>query len=230
MRRGYRRRFFEARVFTRMIMPKTQWVQRVRAGLGCLVVVAAPIVSSAAPPGVINVDAPAVVKDVALGPNGSLTGFVRNADGRGKSGELVAVAFSGRSVATVQTLEDGRFTIEGLREGTHVLKASGTSWPVRFWRADKAPPAANSGVTLVSRNVPSCVGDEVVLVPNGRAVPCDPAVPAHSGPRPGFAPRRGFLGRTFANYPILTTAALLGAGIGAGIAIGTGSDSTPASP
>jgi len=212
------------------MMLTNTWLKRFGVGLCLIVGPAAPIVSSAAPPGVVNVPESVAAKDVALGPNGTLSGFVRNADGRGKSGELVTVAFAGADVATVKTMEDGRFTIEGLREGTHTLKASGTSWPVRFWQADKAPPAANEGVTLVSRNVPSCVGDEVVLVPSDQCVPCDPGMAANPAARPRFSPRSGFLGRAFANYPILTTATLLGAGIGAGIAIGSGSGSNPASP
>ena len=58
----------------------------------------------------------------------------------------------------------------------------------------------------------------------------DPAYQPNYQPSRGYAPRRGFLGRAFANYPILTTAALLGAGIGSGIAIGSSSSSTPATP
>ena len=199
-------------------------MKRVGAGVCSMAMAATPIVSFAAPPAVINAQ-PAAAKDIVLGPNGSFSGVVKDVNGRAKSAEIVTVGFSGAEVATVQTLEDGRFTIEGLREGSHVVKTSGTSFPVRFWEADKAPPTADSGITLVSRQVPA--GEEAVIQ---EFVPEQPPVQYQPAPSRGYAPRRGFLGRAFANYPILTTAALLGAGIGSGIAIGASSDSTPATP
>jgi len=204
-------------------MLTNSWMKRVGAGVCSMAMAATPIVSFAAPPAVVN--APAAAKDIVLGPNGTFSGVVKDVNGRAKSAEIVTVGFSGAEVATVQTLEDGRFTIEGLREGSHVVKTSGTAFPVRFWEADKAPPTADSGITLVSRQVPA--GEEAVIQ---EFVPEQPPVQYQPAPSRGYAPRRGFLGRAFANYPILTTAALLGAGIGSGIAIGASSDSTPATP
>ena len=205
-------------------MLTNSWMKRVGAGVCSMAMAATPIVSFAAPPAVINAQ-PAAAKDIVLGPNGSFSGVVKDVNGRAKSAEIVTVGFSGAEVATVQTLEDGRFTIVGLREGSHVVKTSGTAFPVRFWQADKAPPTADSGITLVSRQVPA--GEEAVIQ---EFVPEQPPVQYQPAPSRGYAPRRGFLGRAFANYPILTTAALLGAGIGSGIAIGASSDSTPATP
>ncbi len=200
------------------------WMKRVGAGLCSMAMAATPIVSFAAPPAPLKTQAVAA-KDIVLGPNGTFSGVVKDVNGRAKSAEIVTVGFSGAEVATVQTLEDGRFTIEGLREGSHVVKTSGTAFPVRFWEADKAPPTADSGITLVSRQVPA---DEGAVVQE--FVPEQPPVQYNPAPSRGYAPRRGFLGRAFANYPILTTAALLGAGIGSGIAIGSSSSSTPATP
>ena len=205
-------------------MLTNSWMKRVGAGVCSMAMAATPIVSFAAPPAVINAK-PVPAKDIVLGPNGTFSGVVKDVNGRAKSAEIVTVGFSGAEVATVQTLEDGRFTIEGLREGSHVVKTSGTAFPVRFWQADKAPPTADSGITLVSRQVPA--GEEAVIQ---EFVPEQPPVQYQPAPSRGYAPRRGFLGRAFANYPILTTAALLGAGIGSGIAIGASSDSTPATP
>lgn len=204
-------------------MLTNSWMKRVGAGLCSMAMAATPVVSFAAPPAVIN--APAAAKDIVLGPNGTFSGVVKDMNGQAKSAAIVTVGFSGAEVATVQTLEDGRFTIEGLREGSHVVKTSGTSFPVRFWEADKAPPTADSGITLVSRQVPA--GEETVVQ---EFVPEQPPVQYQPAPSRGYAPRRGYLGRAFANYPILTTAALLGAGIGSGIAIGSSSSSTPATP
>jgi hypothetical protein len=199
------------------------WMKRVGAGVCSCALFAAPIASTTMSATTAEAATPAAVKDIKLGPNGSLTGVVKDANGRAKAAEIVTVGFSGAEVATVQTLEDGRFTIEGLREGSHVVKTSGTQFPVRFWEGDKAPPTADSGITLVSRQVPA---DEGAVVQE--FVPEQPPVQYNPAPSRGYAPRRGFLGRAFANYPILTTAALLGAGIGSGIAIGSSSDSTPA--
>jgi hypothetical protein len=203
-------------------MLTNSWMKRVGAGLCSMAMAATPIVSFAAPPAPLKTQAVAA-KDIVLGPNGTFSGVVKDVNGRAKSAEIVTVGFSGAEVATVQTLEDGRFTIEGLREGSHVVKTSGTAFPVRFWEADKAPPTADSGITLVSRQVPA--GEETVVQ---EFVPEQPPVQYQQAPSRGYSPRRGFLGRAFANYPILTTAALLGAGIGSGIAIGSSSSSTPA--
>jgi hypothetical protein len=205
-------------------MLTNSWMKRVGAGLCSMAMAATPIVSFAAPPAPLKTQAVAA-KDIVLGPNGTFSGVVKDVNGRAKSAEIVTVGFSGAEVATVQTLEDGRFTIEGLREGSHVVKTSGTAFPVRFWEADKAPPTADSGITLVSRQVPA--GEETVVQ---EFVPEQPPVQYQQAPSRGYSPRRGFLGRAFANYPILTTAALLGAGIGSGIAIGSSSSSTPATP
>lgn len=210
-------------------MLQNSWMKRVGAGVCSMALAASPIVSFAAPPAPLKTQ-PVAAKDIVLGPNGSFSGVVKDVNGRAKSAAIVTVGFSGAEVATVQTLEDGRFTIEGLREGSHVVKTSGTAFPVRLWQADKAPPTADSGITLVSRQVPA--GEEPVVqefIPEEQ--PVEGYQPNYQpAPSRGYAPRRGFLGRAFANYPILTTAALLGAGIGSGIAIGAGMDSTPATP
>lgn len=187
-------------------MPTFASVHRICVGICSVAIVAAPIVASAQGP-VAREAAPIGTQDVVLGPNGMLSAYVQDENGNPRSNETVSVSFSGAVVATVQTLPDGGFTVEQLREGAHVLRAAGRVWTIRMWQPETAPPTADAGVTLV---VPA---REVVRVQE---------------PRP--TPRRGLLGRAIANYPVLTTAALLGAGIGAGIAIGSGSSSTPATP
>ena len=96
-------------------MLTNSWMKRVGAGVCSMAMAATPIVSFAAPPAVINAK-PVPAKDIVLGPNGTFSGVVKDVNGRAKSAEIVTVGFSGAEVATVQTLEDGRFTIEGLRE------------------------------------------------------------------------------------------------------------------
>lgn len=162
----------------------------------------------------------AEVTDVVLGTKGTLMGLVKNTSGVATSHQLVTIGYSGNEVAAVETLDDGSFVVEGLREGTHVIQASGKKSTFRFWEADKAPPGAQPEITLVARQVSA---DEVQFIPDGQPAPIVPV-------QNGYSPRQGFLGRAFANYPLLTAAGLLGAGIGSGIAIGSSSSDTPASP
>lgn len=173
----------------------------------------------------------AAATNVVLGPNGSVRGVVRDFSGAGHSQAFVSIDFAGSNVATVETLEDGSFVVEGLRQGTHVVQACGGRQSFRFWNPENAPPGSQAEVVLVYEDCPpaglvdpaagnssSTVGGEV-----------QPYTPSVRSPR-AVAPRRGFLGRAFANYPILTAAGLLGAGIGSGIAIGSGINDSPASP
>ena len=148
-------------------------------------------------------------------------GLVKNMSGDAEGHQLVTIGYSGNEVAAVETLDDGSFVVEGLREGTHVIQASGKKSTFRFWEADKAPPGAKPDITLVARQVPA--DDAVQFIPEGQPAPIVPV-------QNGYSPRQGFLGRAFANYPLLTAAGLLGAGIGSGIAIGSSSSDTPASP
>lgn len=164
----------------------------------------------------------AEVIDVALGKQGTLIGIVKDIAGKAKSHALVSVGYAGKEVAAVETLDDGSFVVEGLREGTHVIQASGRKSAFRFWESDKAPPGATPKITLVARQVPADEG-VVPFIPEPQPAPLVPV-------QRGYSPRRGFLGRAFANYPLLTSAGLLGAGIGSGIAIGSGINDEPASP
>lgn len=164
------------------------------------------------------------VRDVVLGAKSTLFGVVKSEAGSTGKSAVVTVAYAGNPVATVETLQDGRFAIEGLREGTHVVNASGRETVLRFWSKERAPAGAESEITLVGGEV-----SDPNVVAAGHHVPCTGG--CHPGcPHDPTGPVRGFLGRAFANYPLLTTAAILGAGIGAGIAIGSNGSSTPVSP
>lgn len=151
------------------------------------------------------------VRDVLLQNGTILNGIVTDRAGNPVPYTDVRILSNGAQVATVQSDAAGRFRVEGMREGEHVVEGGDDSVTYRLWRPETAPPG---------------VLDEAHLYVE-RPVAYEPTQPAY---QPASTPRRGFLGRAFANYPILTTAALLGAGIGAGIAIGSGSNPTPASP
>lgn len=154
-------------------------------------------------------------RDVVLQNGSTLRGIVTDRSGNPVPNANVRIMSNGSEIASVQSDSAGRFQVDGMREGEHVVEGGDNSTAYRLWRPETAPP----GVT-----------DEAQLIVD-QGVVYDPAQPVYQPTsRPSAAPRRGFLGRAFANYPLLTTAALLGAGIGSGIAIGSSSSSTPSSP
>jgi hypothetical protein len=157
----------------------------------------------------------AEARDVILENGSTLRGVVTDRAGNPVPNTTVRVLSNGAEIASLQSDSAGRFQVDGMREGEHVVEGAGNSVAYRLWRPETAPP----GVT-----------EEARLVVD-RGVVYEPAQPVYQPTsQPAAAPRRGFLGRAFANYPILTTAALLGAGIGSGIAIGSSSSTTPATP
>ena len=202
-------------------MLMTKWMRKAGAFACTAALFATPAATFAETP-VVTADAKAEVTDGVLGKKGTLIGLVKDVAGKARSHALVSIGYSGNEVAAVETLDNGSFVVEGLREGTHVVQASGKKSTFRFWESDKAPPGAKPEITLVARQVPADDG-AVQFIPDPQPAPIVPV-------QQGFSPRRGFLGRAFANYPILTAAGLLGAGIGSGIAIGSGINDDPASP
>jgi hypothetical protein len=200
----------------------TRWMRRAGACACTAALLATPAATFAGTP-IVAAESKAEAKatDVVLGPKGTLLGLVKDTAGKASGHSLVTVGYSGAEVAAVETLDDGSFAVEGLREGTHVIQAGGKKSMFRFWEADKAPPNAQPEITLVARQVPADEG-AVRFIPDPQPAPY---VPVQQTRRRG-----GFLGRAFASYPILTAAGLLGAGIGSGIAIGSGINDNPASP
>lgn len=160
-----------------------------------------------------NVQRANTVLDFALAEGGVLSGEVRDTAGRPLENIRVSISTGGTQIATTQTNSEGLFSIGELREGQHVLTAADQSFGYRLWPSDAAPPGAETyAVIIIDR-------EEVVYSEPTR------------GPVQQRPPlRRGLLRRVFANYPLLTTAALVGAGIGSGIAIGSSGSPTPASP
>ena len=204
----------------------TKWMRQAGA-LMCTASMLATSTATFAETPIVNVaETKAQVTNVVLGNKGTVMGYVKGNAGDARGQQLVTIGYSGNEVAAVETLDDGSFVIEGLREGTHVVQSNGEKSTFRFWEADKAPPGAEPQITLVARQVP--VDNEAVqFIPDAQPAP---VVPVQNG----YSPRRGPIGRALCCYPILTAAGLLGAGIGSGIAIGCGSSTnssnTPVSP
>jgi hypothetical protein len=151
--------------------------------------------------------APAAAADVALADGGVLTVRVIDSAGNPAGGRRVRVLAQGAQVAAVTTDSSGTFQVSGLREGLHEVEACSTKICVRLWEQGVAPPHAEPVACIVCGN-------------EGEAY-CQPNKPTQ--------PRRGPLQRAFANYPLATTA-LIGAGIGAAIAIPIAVSQKPASP
>ena len=201
-------------------MLMTKWMHRVGAIACTASILATTTATFAETPSVNAAETKAAVTDVVLGTRGTLMGLVKDTTGDAKGHQLVTIGYSGNEVAAVETLMMDHSLLKDF-EGTHVIQADGKSRP-SVLEADKAPPGAKPEITLVAQQVPVDDG-AVQLIPEPQPAPI---VHVHNG----YHPRRGFLGRAFANYPILTAAGLLGAGIGSGIAIGSSSSDTPASP
>jgi len=146
----------------------------------------------------------AIPSDVALGENGVLTVRAVDSTGNPASGRHVRLLAGGTEVAAVTTGTSGILQVTGLREGVHDIEVDSTTTSVRLWEQDGAPPHADSSACVVCP-------DE-----------CRPACPPQK-------PHRGPLKRAFANYPLATTA-LIGAGLGAAIAIPIAVSQKPASP
>lgn len=151
---------------------------------------------------------PAAATDVALAEGGVLTVRVIDSAGNPAGGRRVRVLAQGAQVAAVTTDSSGTFQVSGLREGLHEVEACSTKICVRLWNEGVAPPHAEPVACIV----------------------CDTEGEAYCQPRRPTQPRRGPLQRAFACYPLATTA-LIGAGIGAAIAIPIAvSQDKPASP
>lgn len=89
------------------------------------------------------------VSDVTLQPTGMMVGSVVTAAARPVSRVTVEVLYGSDVIATTQTSEDGQFAVSGLRNGTHVIRCSGTQMPVRLWSTAAAPPSSVSRVAVV---------------------------------------------------------------------------------
>lgn len=149
--------------------------------------------------------------DFQLDDGGLFSGEVRNHAGKLLPGKTVRVLFEGTELATAQTDAGGMFRVSGLREGLHDVEVCDSTKRYQLWAEESAPPESEQCARLVC-------SEEVVAAPR----------PVRQVARPR---RFGRLASAFATYPLATTA-LVGAGIGAAIAIpiATAGGGTPASP
>ena len=93
-------------------------------------------------------------KDVRLGKNGVLIGYILDEQGRPVEKAEVKVLHNGRRVAVATTGKRGSYMITGLRGGVHVVHAGRTQGSFRFWTNDSAPPSARKvALTVIHGNV-----------------------------------------------------------------------------
>ena len=92
----------------------------------------------------------AVVVDVALGENGTLTGQVVDSQGIGLDGVVVSMTQGQDEVATSVTNKEGVFVVKDLRGGVYQIVAGQAVGSFRLWAANTAPPSARAKAVLVS--------------------------------------------------------------------------------
>ena len=93
--------------------------------------------------------------DVALGDGGVLVGQVVDTQGAAVAMARVTLADHQQEIAQARADQEGRFSVPGLRGGVYRVSFRGQDSIYRLWAPNTAPPAAQTGVTLV-------VGDDVV--------------------------------------------------------------------
>ncbi len=92
----------------------------------------------------------AVVVDVALGENGTLTGQVVDGQGIGVEGVVVSMTQGKNEVAASVTNAEGVFVVKNLRAGAYQMFAGQAIGSFRLWAANTAPPSARAKAILVS--------------------------------------------------------------------------------
>jgi hypothetical protein len=93
-----------------------------------------------------------LIKDLALGSNGTLSGAVVDRQGTPQVGATVVVQ-NGQTVAGQATTDAaGRFSVGSLRGGVYQVSAAGASGVVRAWSEGTAPPAAQQSTLLVTEH------------------------------------------------------------------------------
>lgn len=91
-----------------------------------------------------------VIRDVALGKNGSMTGQLFDAQGQTRPNQIVVVQRQGGEPRKTQTDQEGRFALSGLTGGTYYVATVDSAAFCRCWTERTAPPAAKHDLLLVS--------------------------------------------------------------------------------
>lgn len=91
-----------------------------------------------------------IVRDIALGANGSMSGQLVDVQGRGRAHQIVVIQRPGAEPQKTQTDQNGRFHLNGLSGGTYQIATIDSAAVCRCWSEKTAPPAARKELLLVS--------------------------------------------------------------------------------
>lgn len=89
------------------------------------------------------------VIDVQSGPDGKLSGFLVDRQGRPKGDQTVVLMQGRRVIGRTRTFENGRFQFRVNRGGKYQLYAANRTIPLRIWKAGGAPKSAQPKLTVV---------------------------------------------------------------------------------
>jgi hypothetical protein len=91
-----------------------------------------------------------LIRDVALGPGGRITGQFVNAQGHPQANQLVVLQREGGKVLQLKTDVSGRFALTGMTGGLYQFATVDSGMVCRCWAERTAPPNAIRDVLLVS--------------------------------------------------------------------------------
>lgn len=170
----------------------------------------------------------ASVIDVALTSESNLVGTLVTSEGVAAGQRIVQICHRGNVVAEVRTDANGRYAVQNLRPGVHVVRTSSSENVCRFWSADTAPPSAIRGLLMADdgRIVRGQCGCDTCGESCGEG--CDDCGCGHRG-------HRGLLGGLAggaAGVPLVGIAAFGAVAVAVGTSAANGNDAAvqPASP
>lgn len=92
------------------------------------------------------------VTDISLTASGDLLGAIVDDAGRPLANAPIQVLHKTTVVAKAKTDAAGRYSVQGLRSGLHIVQTVNQSQACRFWNAGSAPPSAKRGLVMASSN------------------------------------------------------------------------------
>lgn len=105
---------------------------------------------SSGPAPIRRVERPLEWKNIALNPTGQLVGQVVNKSGQPISAAQLLVEQQGEQ-RVIQSAQDGRFVIDGLKSGSCVIRLGDETFGCRVWDAKIAPPGSLKSLAVVSQ-------------------------------------------------------------------------------
>ena len=92
------------------------------------------------------------VTDVSLTATGDFLGAIVDEAGKPLVNAPIQILHKQTVVATAKTDAKGRYSVQGLRSGLHMVKTRTTAQACRFWTAKTAPPSAKRGLIFADTN------------------------------------------------------------------------------